>query len=107
MATHQTLLYRFSGSEARLDGDFISNYNKRTTPDQELRLEELSYVREHLIPSLDQSQSDDHAGYFGEYKPITTSYGSTLNTVEEAIQYVSLHDAMHFGQIKMIEKLLV
>ena len=107
MATHQMLLYTFSNSKERLDQVFIKKYTKGTTPDQKLYEEDLSFVINNLIPSFEESVNDFQNGYFGEYKPLQTSFGSTINSVEEAFQYIVLHEAMHFGQMKMIEKLLV
>lgn len=107
MATHQMLLYTFSGVAERIDGAFIKKYNKGTTPSEEAHIQDLSYLKDHFLQSLLQSREDYEKGYFGTYKPLTTSYGSNLNTLEDAVNYVNLHEAMHFGQIKMLERLLV
>ncbi len=107
MATHQLLLYTFSNSKERLNQEFIKKYTKGTTPDQKFYEEDLEFVITHLIPSFEESITDFQDGYFGEYKPLQTSFGSTINSVEEAFQYIVLHEAMHFGQMKMIEKLLI
>lgn len=107
LATHQLLIYTFSGSEERLDKSFIKKYTKGTTPDETIQLDDLHYVIQELQPSVTKSMEDYHNEYYGEYKVLQTSYGSMIHTVEEAFQYVVLHEAMHFGQMKMLEKLLV
>ena len=107
LATHQTLLYTFSDTKELLDGSFIKKYSKGTKPDESIDLEDLQYVLTHLLPSLDQSMEDYDSSTFGTYKPLKTSFGSTINSIEDAIHYIVLHEAMHFGQMKMIEKLLV
>ena len=107
MATHQMLLYSFSGSKERLDADFIKKYAKGTIPEEGVNQNDLVYVKENLIASVNQAKQDYESGYFGEYKSLTTSFGTTLASVEDAVQYIVLHEAMHYGQIKMLEKLLI
>jgi hypothetical protein len=41
---------------------------------------------------------------FVQYKPYTTSYGYTLNNIEDAVRFVMVHDALHFGYAMAIRK---
>lgn len=106
LATQQVLWYRFTDTPLRLDKSFVDGYSKGTVPTADVNLELVDFVKKELLPTVDQSREDYHNGIFGPYKPVTTSYGVKLESLEDAISYLNLHEGMHFGQIKMLQRLV-
>lgn len=107
LATQQVLCYRFTNTPMRLDEAFVRQYGKGTVPASEQDGGLVHFVSRHLLDTVTQNQEDYHQGVFGTYRPIVTSYGITLNTLEDAICYLNLHEGMHFGQMKMLKRLVV
>lgn len=105
LATQQILIYMASNTPERMESSFIQKYAKGTFP-AEVSLDEIDFIRQTLIPSIDQIEQDYEEGFFGEYTTRMTSYGVSLTSVEDAIAFLNIHEAMHFGQIKMIKRLI-
>lgn len=104
LATQQILIYTSSNTSENLDKEFIKKYAKGTFPG-DVSIDEIELIKSKLIPSIDQTEEDYANKVFGEYVPRMTSYGVQLDSVEDAISFLNVHEAMHFGQIKMLKKL--
>ncbi|MFY0687244.1 MAG: DinB family protein [Cyclobacteriaceae bacterium] len=106
IATQQLLVYKNSNTAFAIDSSIVEQFKKGTAPDSTNDSSLIDSTKKQLISTLDQMLNDYNNGIFGAYNAITTSYGVTINTVEEAITFLNLHESMHLGQIKMLSKLV-
>lgn len=104
--TQQLLCYKLSNTEMFVNNDLIEKYRKGSKPDSNSPVSQEEY--DTLMSLFDRSPALMEADYennrFGEYKEYTTSYGMTLSSIEEAIRFNNVHEAMHLGQCIFLKK---
>ena len=106
IVTQQVLIYGNTDTPFRIDQAIIDRYRKGTTPTGEVDQEMVDFAKEQLLTSVETLKADYGKGIFGAYKPVTTSYGAPLNSVEDAIRFNNVHEGMHYGQIKMLKRII-
>jgi len=106
VATQQLLCYGLSGTPMLLENDFISKYRKGSKPEGSIDQTALDFIKNQLIVLVDKTEEDLANGVFQKFKEYPTSYGVVLNSVEEAIIFNNLHEAMHLGYIIALKKAL-
>lgn len=106
VSAQQGLVYRLSGVEPRVSADFIKVFGKGSVPTSEFDGDMLKQVEDNFITSFDQMVEDYNEGVFKTYKPYSTSYGVALNSVEDAIRFLPVHEALHLGVIMSLKKLV-
>lgn len=106
LVTHQLLWYSLSYNEVKISKHLVSQYRKGTYPSGKTSPDEIQYIRDHLIQSLTVSKQDYLAGAFESYKEYKTSYNVTLNSIEDAVIFNNLHEAMHLGYIMSLKKFI-
>ena len=106
IVTQQLLVYNLSGLTPNLEADLIGCYRKGSKPEAPVSAEEWAFLQEAGLSLVAATESDYAQGLFKEYSPYTTSYGVTLESVEEAIVFNNLHESMHFGNVLSMRKLV-
>lgn len=108
VVTQQLLCYYLSGNEMLIERHWIENYKKGTAPapNQAPSLAEIEEIKKLLIATQQQLQTDVAAGIFTTHQNYPTSYGFTLDSIEDAILFNNVHEAMHLGTIIAIKKLV-
>jgi hypothetical protein len=106
LATQQILIYKFSDTDFTIYTDFIERYRKGTKPEKFIGAEEWKFIQSHLIQTADEMQKNYREKYFHKYQKYETSYGAMLDSIEDAICFINIHESMHFGYIKAIGKVL-
>ncbi len=106
LASQQLLVYGLSQTPFRLDKDFVFQFKSGTQPDGEPDTPLVEFAKTQLLTTVDQLSEDYQKNIFGDFKPIKTSYGMKIQNVEDAIYFNNLHESMHLGQIKMLQKIL-
>jgi len=106
IVTQQLLVYGNTKTPFRIAPAIIEDYRKGTTPTNDVKTEMVAFVKRELLGTVAMLKEDYAQNSFGPYQQVTTSYNATLSNVEEAITFVNLHDSMHYGQIKMLKKLI-
>ncbi len=104
--THQLLTYGLAGLEMNMDSDLISKYRKGTKPGQAVSEEEYSFLKNKFSELPQQFLSNCESGSFAGFKKYETSFGVTLNSIEDAVSFNNLHEALHLGAMLGIRKFL-
>ena len=106
VVTQQLLCYRLAGQRGHVSEDWIARFRKGSRPEEVVTEAEIQAIREALQTTSDQFVEDYKAGIFETYNAYTTSYNVTLNTVEEAFIFNNLHEALHYGTMLALKKLV-
>ncbi len=97
VATQQLLHYYLSGNSFRIDKYWVETYKKGTLPNLDVSQSEIEDLGFLLTETSKILTKDFEAGLFTEYKTYSTSFGISLNSIEEAIQFNNLHEGLHYG----------
>jgi len=98
--------YGRTGNRIRLSDEIINDYRKGSKPKRPATQAEVAQSIEWLKDSVDWIKEDYEHKIFKDYSVYPTSYGFTLNSIEDAISFNNVHEAMHLGWIGAIKKSL-
>ncbi|HET8858957.1 DinB family protein [Marivirga sp.] len=107
VATQNVLIYGMSGLDFTLPTDFIKKYRKGTFPSDEVNPKiELETIFELGKIADEQLSYDIREMRFGDYEKYETSFGITLNSFNDALQFNNIHESLHLGYVMAIKKAL-
>lgn len=103
--TQQALCYRLSGNTSKMPESLTNNYKKGTNA-TEVSPQDVDAFKDILLSQVDELESDYNNGLFKEFTVYPTSYGITLESIDDAIQFNLLHEALHLGYIMALKRSL-
>lgn len=107
LVTQQLLCYRLSGLEVNYDEEFIEGFKKGSKASSDsVSSEKISWLISELESSVIKMKEDYENGLFKSFKEYPTSYGVSLNSSEEAIQFNVVHEGLHLGYMMAMRKAL-
>lgn len=106
VVTQQLLMYGMSGLELPISSAVVGKFRKGTKPDNPATEEEIQVIRNLFAVTIARAKTDYDSGLFTEYKSYQSSFGVTLNTIEDAIRFNNVHESLHLGYVKAMTKLV-
>lgn len=105
VVSEQLLAYKLSGLESILSDEMINKYRKGTKPEGRITQEEVNEIKGLLFSALEKTEADYVNGVFKDYNAYTVSTtGNTLNNIDEALQFVAIHEGLHYGYVLALLK---
>ena len=106
VAAEQGVCYIRGGAAPRQPMDFIKAYSRGTRPEAPVSAEGIAHIRALLTATPPVLEADLAAGAFAGYQPWTTPYGTVLNNIDEALQFLLFHEGLHCGYIMALKRAL-
>lgn len=106
LVTQQLLTYGLSGIEIKVPKEWIAKYRKGSKPEERISMKELEEIKAVFVDTIDWAEADYNADKFSNFSAYTTSYGFPLTQIEDVIRFVYAHDALHWGIIMAMLKLV-
>jgi len=106
ITSQQGLCYTLSGLASKIDPAYINTYKKGTKPERFIGQEEVEDLKKLALSTIDELENDLKNGVFTSYNSFTTSYGVTLNTTQDAVQFFPIHDSYHYGCAWAIKRII-
>lgn len=106
IATMELLTYGLAGLPTPSPRSFIDRYRKGSRPDGPASAEDLAYINEQLMASVDRLNTDLESLDWSNYKTYTTSFGVTLGSIDDAMAFNNMHETLHLGTMLAISKLV-
>ena len=100
LVTAQLLAYKLSGLPMLVSDELVNTYRKDTKPEGAASQSEVDEIKTLLFSTIEQLEADYKNGIFKEYNAYKVSTtGNTLTNIDEALQFILFHEAMHLGYI--------
>ena len=106
IVSQQLLCYRRSGLPLQIDDQLVNQFKNGTKPERWYDQSDLDHLIEVSKETLSIFQEDLNKGIFKSYDKLSTRFGLEITNIEEALRFNIIHEAMHFGQIMAITKIL-
>lgn len=107
VVTQNVLIYGMSGLDFTIPTGIISQFRKGTFPtDTEKPLAELEAIKLIAENANYQLIEDIKEVKFQDYQSYETSFGITLNSFNDALQFNNIHESMHLGYVIALKKAL-
>jgi hypothetical protein len=104
VVTQQLLNYALSGLPMHLSEEIVNKYRKGSKPNLIVSEGEYEMLKTAAFDLIETLKKDYEAGVFKTYNPYTTSYNTTLTSIEEAINFNNVHEALHLGLMMALRK---
>lgn len=104
LAAQQNLIYLRSGQAAKMPMEFIQTYKPGTKPESKVSATEIENIKQQLIGAVDQLEEDLKTNLFDNYQGLTISLGIELNSIQESVSYLSVHEGLHLGYILALKR---
>lgn len=106
LVSQQILHYKMSGLNPLITNDWIENYQNGTFPRFVITEDEIDYLKNKLIITAEQLEEDFNEKKFESYTEFETKMGIVISSVEDAINFNNTHEALHYGIVSSMKKLV-
>ncbi len=106
IVSQQLLCYKLSGLEMYVSDEMVQTYRKGSKPERTIEEGEINQLKELAVQTIAHLRKDLDKGLFRNYHEYPTSFGITLHNIDEAVQFNSMHEALHLGYAMAQRKLL-
>lgn len=105
VVSEQLLAYKRADLPSVVSEEMINTYRKGTKPNGNATQDEVNQIKGLLFSALENTKTDYNNGVFKTYNAYTVSTtGNTLNTIDEALQFILTHEGIHYGYILALLK---
>ena len=106
LVIQQLLSYNLSGLPLHVDQSISVKYKNGSVPKSPTTQEEVDWIKEMLLKSVDLLEEDLAEGKFQSFTPYTVGMGVHLTSVEDAVRFNNMHEGLHYGYLLALKKLL-
>jgi hypothetical protein len=106
ISAQQGICYTRAGAPITVDDKFYSPYRPDTKPNGFIDSAEIEVIKELLITSIDQLETDYQNNVFTNYSEWATRYGVQITSIEDAVNLLPFHDGMHIGYVMALKRLV-
>ncbi len=109
ISAQQNMCYVKAGLPVVVSNSFFSTYLSGTKPGAFVDDAAIAVIKELLISTIDQLQTDYDKKIFANYTPsaaILKVYGFEVNNIDDALEYLLYHDGLHSGYITALKRLV-
>lgn len=105
LVSEQLLAYKLSGLPSVLSDEMIDSYRKNTKPEGFVGQDKLIKIKSLLFSTIEKTEEDYKNNVFKTFNSYTVSTtGNTLTNIEEALQFILVHEGLHYGYILALLK---
>jgi hypothetical protein len=105
IAAQQGLCYVRAGVKPVTE-KYFSLYKPGTKPEQLIDENEVEEIKDFLLSSIDQLETDYNNHLFTNYPSWTTRYGVEIGNIDDALGFLMYHEGLHTGTIMAMKRLV-
>ncbi|WP_018344965.1 DinB family protein [Cytophaga aurantiaca] len=106
IASQQDVCYIRSNVSIVVDEGYIKLFKSDTKPQGIISSDAIDTIKKLLLPTIDRLESDYKQHMLTSFKPFKTRYGVSLQTIDDAINYLVFHEGIHVGYIMALKKIV-
>jgi hypothetical protein len=97
IAAQQGICYRRAGLPLVIDDALFEKYKPESKPQAPVNEAGVAQIKELVLTTIDDLQRDYESHKFSAYPAWTTRYGVEINSIDDAVSFLSFHDGLHIG----------
>jgi hypothetical protein len=106
ISAEQGICYTRANIPFIVDDKFYTPYRPDTKPARFIESAEVDEIKELLITTIDQLETNYQNKMFASYPLWTSRYGVPITSIEDAINFLPFHDGMHIGYVMALKRLV-
>ena len=107
LASLQGICYGRAGLKLAVDEKYIQPFKSGTKPGEQLDAIEVATIKQLLLSSVDQLNTDLQNNLFTTYNTWTTRGGIELASIGAALQFSMYHEGVHSGYIMAMKRTVI
>src|ERR1700738_3800864 len=107
IAVQQGICYKRAGLPTLISDDFWQRFKSGSKPQGIISDHEIVSIKQSLIITLDQLETDYNKQVFGNYTTWVTRNGMELASIEDGIKFLSFHEGLHSAVIMAIKRSVI
>lgn len=104
IAAQQGVCYKRSGLPMVISEELFNQYKPESRPEKEINESELEGLKSLLFSTIEKLEDDYQSGNLSAYVAWKTRYGVEINSIEDAISFLSYHDGVHTGYCMALKR---
>jgi hypothetical protein len=104
ISAEQGICYTRANIPFIVDDKFYTPYRPDTKPARFIESAEVDEIKELLITTIDQLDTNYQNKIFTNYPLWTSRYGVPITSIEDAINFLPFHDGMHIGYVMALKR---
>lgn len=106
IVSQQILCYKLAGLPLKIDEAYVLKYSKGTKPESFMDENEWTFLKQQAVQLIDELIADIEQGLLDNYTSYTTSFGVTLNSIEDAVKFLTMHEGLHLGYAMALKRIV-
>ncbi|MFK8039032.1 MAG: DinB family protein [Crocinitomicaceae bacterium] len=107
VVTQQLLQYKLSSLPMHISDEIVNDFRKGSVAKSDYSEIIWQKILELFSRLPSQLASDYENELFAKYNEYTTSFGVTLNSIEDAIAFNNIHEGLHIGYIMALKRVVL
>ncbi|SHM54259.1 DinB family protein [Mucilaginibacter sp. OK098] len=107
IVVQQGICYQKAGLPLLIHDDFWLQFKPGSRPERIIGEVEIVNIKQLLITTLDQLESDYENKIFGNYTGWSTRLGTTIVNIDDGLEFLSFHEKLHSGTITALKRLVI
>ena len=107
LVTQQLLHYKNSNTPLIISEDLVAQFKKGSKAQPNYSDELITTIKTQFTSVYESINEDYNNHKLDNYKEYATSYNVILTSIEDAIIFNSVHEALHFGYIMALKRAIV
>ena len=104
IAAQQGICYLKAGLPPAVPETYIQLYKSGTKPAQFVDSNEAITIKQTLLTSIEQLETDLQKKLFVNYNTWSTRYSIELSGIDDALQFLLFHEGLHSGYITILKR---
>ena len=105
-AAQQGMCYVRAGVPTSVDEEYLTPFKSGTKPEGFIDDGKIKVLKELLLTSLDQFETDRHTNLFDNYPAWKTRSGVAINNIDDAVEFILFHEGVHVGCIMAMKRII-
>ena len=106
VVTQQILCYKMAGVTLKIDDAYLLKYAKGTKPETFIKVEELLFFKQQALQLIEELIVDKEQGLLDNFVSYTTSFNVELNSLDDAIKFLTMHEGLHLGYAMALKRMV-
>lgn len=107
IAVQQGICYNKAGLSLLISEDFWEKFRSGSKPDGIFSEDGIAHIKQLLVITLDQLETDYNNSIFGNYTAWSTRLGTKVTNIDDGLEFLSFHEKLHSITIAALKRFVI
>jgi hypothetical protein len=107
IVVQQGICYQKSGLQLLISDALGKRFGPGTSPEEIIGVIEIVNIKQLMVTTLEQLETDYESQIFGNYMGWSTRFGNKVVNIDDGLEFLSFHEKLHSGTITAMKRLVI